>query len=136
MRTKQQRAEVKKLFKRPVTPFEKIDLSTAAYVPPRMTRAYRNTRFTVMVFDNADTTHGKAIQVLIQRHDDQPITNHWSEIQRIKNEIFGQQTTAVEYYPAESDLVNLHNIYWIWIYPDGVLPRPILPSDYYKFPNK
>lgn len=79
-----------------------------------------------MVYDNCQTTHGPAIQVLIQNHFDEPIKNHWAEIQRIKNEVFGPEVTAIEYFPAESELVNQHNIYWIFIYPDGVIPKLII----------
>ena len=79
-----------------------------------------------MVFDNAETTHGPAIQVLIQTNDDKPIVNHWREMQNIKNEIFGSEVMAIEYYPAESELIDFHNIYWIWIFPDGVIPKKIL----------
>lgn len=78
-----------------------------------------------MVYDNAHTTHGPAIQALIQSHADEPIKNHWSEIQRIKNEIFGKEVTAIEYFPAESELIDHYNIYWIFIYPDGVIPKLI-----------
>lgn len=79
-----------------------------------------------MVYDGAKTTHGSATQILIQNHFDEPIKNHWSEIQRIKNEIFGSETVAIEYFPAESELINQHNIYWIFIYPEGILPKPLL----------
>jgi len=34
------------------------------------------------------------------------------------------ETTAVEYYPAKSELVDEANIYWLWIFPEGVLPIP------------
>jgi hypothetical protein len=46
-------------------------------------------------------------------------------MQRIKNEIFGPETWAVEYYPSQSKLQDIHNIYWLWIYPGEVLPIPI-----------
>jgi hypothetical protein len=66
------------------------------------------------------------VQVLIQKIDNTPSLNHWSEIQKIKNELFGEETTAVEYYPAQSELIDNHNIYWIWIYPAGILPIPVM----------
>ena len=91
-----------------------------------MTRAFRNTRFTVMVYDNSLVTTGTAIRVMVQKHDDTPIVKHWSEMQSIKNEIFGEETTAVEYYPSKSQLIDDHNIYWFWIFPNGVLPLPIV----------
>lgn len=125
---RQRRLAAQREFKRPETKFEKLDLATASKVPTGMTRAYRNTRYTVMVYDNSMVTTGTAIQILVQKHDDTPIVNHWSELQKIKNEIFGEETTAIEYFPAESVLTDKHNIYWMWIFPDGVLPLPVAPE--------
>jgi len=125
---KQRRLAAKKEFKKPVTKFEQIDLSTSKTVPKGMTRAFRNSRFTVMVYDNSPVSTGTAIRVMVQKHDNTPILKHWSVMQKIKNEIFGPETTAIEYYPAESQLINEHNIYWFWIFPEGVLPIPILGS--------
>jgi len=122
---RQRRIAAQKEFKKPVTKFEQVDLSTAKFIPKGMTRAFRNTRYTVMVYDNSPVTTGTAIRAMVQKHDDTPILKHWAEMQKIKNEIFGENTTAVEYYPAESNLINLHNIYWFWIFPEGILPIPI-----------
>ena len=119
---RQRRLAAQKEMKKPVTSFEQIDLSMVKFIPKGMTRAFRNTRYTIMVYDNSITTAGHAIKALIQKHDDTPILNHWSEMQKIKNEIFGKEVTAIEYYPAESNLINDHNIYWMWIFPEGVLP--------------
>ena len=116
----------RKEFKKPVTKFEQIDLSKAPFILKGMTRAFRNTRYTVMVYDNSPTTKGSATKVMVQKHDDTPILRHWSEMQKIKNEIFGEETTAVEYYPAQSKLIDVHIIYWFWIFPNDQLPIPIL----------
>lgn len=78
-----------------------------------------------MVDDNAKTTAGNAIKIMIRANDAKPIVNHWSEIQKIKNEIFGEDATAIEYFPSEKNLADVANIYWIWIFPDGVLPMPV-----------
>lgn len=123
---RQRRIAAQKEFKKPVTKFSEIDLSTASFIPNGMTRAFRNTRFTVMVYDNSPVSTGTAIRVMIQKHDDTPILKHWSEMQNIKNQIFGEETVAVEYYPAKSQLIDDHNIYWFWIFPEGVLPIPIV----------
>jgi hypothetical protein len=123
---RQRRIAAKKALKEAPHKFEAIDLSIRPH-PDWMTRAFRNNRFTVMIDDQAATTHGPAIRAMIQNHTDTPIKNHWSEIQSIKNEIFGEETMAIEYYPANSELVNLHNIYWIWIFPAGVIPKPMHP---------
>lgn len=123
---RQRRILAKKEMKKPVTKFMQIDLEAASNVPKGMTRSFKNNRYIVMIYDNTKTTHGDAISVLIQKLDNTPILGHWKEIQKIKNEIFGKETTAVEYYPKESELIDDHNIYWIWIYPEGVLPIPII----------
>lgn len=121
---RQRKKLARKEFQKPVTKFEQIDLTKSEFVPKGMTRAYRNTRYTVMVYDNHHTTKGFATRVMIQKHDNTIIMYHWSELQKIKNEIFGPETTAVEYYPAQSRLIDDHNIYWLWIFPEGVLPIP------------
>ena len=123
---RQRRIAAQKEFKKPVTAFEQCDLSLVSKIPPGMTRAYRNTRYTVMVYDNTRVTTGFCTKALIQKHDDTPIVGHWAEMQKIKNEIFGPEVTAIEYYPAESNLIDQHNIYWMWIFPPGDLPMPTM----------
>ena len=121
---RQRRLAAQKEFKKPITPFKQIDLSKAENVPNGMTRAFKNTRYTVIDYDEAPTNVGNAICAIVQKHDDTPIFNHWKELYKIKNEIFGKETTAVEYYPAESQLIGDHNIYWLWIFKDGEIPIP------------
>lgn len=101
--------------------FQEIDMEEREH-PDWMTRAFSNNRYIVMIMDNAPTTHGPAIRAMVQKHDDTPILSHWSEMQNIKNKIFGTECVAVEYYPAESQLENSHNIYWMWVFPPGILP--------------
>lgn len=122
---KQRQSIADKLLKKPPGKLEPCDLSVLSSIPTGMTRAYRNNRFTVMIFDNTLTTHGIATRALIQNHHNIPITNHWKIIQEIKNEIFGREITAVEYFPKESELMDTHYIYWIFIYPEGILPTLI-----------
>lgn len=114
------------LYKQPETKLVPTDLNLMTRILPGMTRAWANNRFVVMIFDDAPTSHGPAIRVMVQAANALPIPNHWKTMQGIKNEVFGPETAAVEYYPAQSELLDTHNIYWMWIYPKGVLPIPIL----------
>lgn len=114
------------LLKLPPGKFEELDLTKHPH-PPDITRLFRNNKFMVMIYDNVATTKGPAIRAFVRKHDETKIMNHWSEMQAIKNEIFGEETVAVEYYPAASQLVDRKNIYWMFIYPDGVLPIPLNP---------
>ena len=126
MKIKDRKSAAKYFFKQPAGKLVECDINLVTRIPPGMTRAYRNNRYTVMIFDNTQTSHGPAIKALIQRHDDEPIPGHWRQIQDIKNELFGPETTGIEYYPAESNLLDTHNIYWLWIFPPGVIPLYII----------
>lgn len=129
-RNKKQKAAAKKLLKMNPGDFEVVDLKTAANVPDHMTRAFTNNRYVVMVFDDArmkmpclDGAIG-AVKVMVQRHDDKPIPNHWREMQDIKNTLFGSNAIGIEFYPIEADLVDKANIYWMWLVDTNYLPQP------------
>jgi hypothetical protein len=115
-RIKSQKAQAKKLLKRPPGRFEQIDLSKLEH-PEWMTRAYKNNRYVVMIDDNARLMGASVIKAMIQRHDDKPIPGHWRQLQNIKNELFGTESVAIEVYPRESELIDDANIYWLHILP-------------------
>jgi hypothetical protein len=100
-------------------------LPEGANIPPSMTRAFRNNRYIVTVNDYAETTAGYAVRAMVQSLTGEPVRN-WEDLQRVKNECFGEETVAIEYYPAQSKLVNAHHIYWLWIYEPGKIPLPIM----------
>lgn len=69
-----------------------------------------------MIADNIVDPFGKvASRAMIQRHDDMPIQSHWSEIQSIKNAIYGADAMGYECYPPQNKLTNKANIYWLWV---------------------
>jgi hypothetical protein len=43
----------------------------------------------------------------------------WSEKQRIKNELFGKDVTAIEVFPRDNRLIDEAGMYHLWILPDG-----------------
>lgn len=43
----------------------------------------------------------------------------WRDMQKIKNDLCGEQREAVEIYPAESRLVDTSNQYHLWVLPRG-----------------
>lgn len=55
--------------------------------------------------------------LMIRRHDEQPV-HSWSDLQRIKNELIGNDRMAVEVYPREEDLVDSANMYHLWVFPE------------------
>jgi hypothetical protein len=44
----------------------------------------------------------------------------WWEAQRIKNEIAGQNATAVEVYPPQSEVVDDADAYHLWVLPTSL----------------
>jgi hypothetical protein len=53
----------------------------------------------------------------IKRLDKEPI-HDWRDLQRIKNELIGEEYEAVELYPAESRLVDAANQYHLYAFRD------------------
>jgi hypothetical protein len=53
------------------------------------------------------------------RRNDEKKNIPWSDKQRVKNELFGAERTAIEVFPAESELVDQANMYWLYILPEG-----------------
>lgn len=115
------------LFAKPADRLEAVDLSTRDH-PVWMTRCFTNNRYVVMIKDRDPMTRGTATRAMVQRHDDRPIPNHWQEMQRIKNEIFGEDAWAFELYPPEKELIDHHNIYWMFVMDElKDLPKPMDP---------
>lgn len=53
----------------------------------------------------------------IKRIDKEPI-HDWRDLQRIKNEVVGEEYEAIELYPAESRRVDTSNQYHLWVFKD------------------
>jgi hypothetical protein len=123
-RTKEQKIEAKLRLALPPGPLKEVDLTTVRNVPTGCLKAFQNNRYVVTLYNSPMTFELYAIRAMVQRHDDKPIPNHWREMQNIKNELFGTHITAIEYYPSEADLLDDHNIYWLFVFPGGGLPIP------------
>jgi hypothetical protein len=57
-------------------------------------------------------------RLAIKRADRRPIRS-WRVLQDIKNEIAGNDRTAVEIYPPESQVTDTANIYHLWVFAEG-----------------
>lgn len=119
----------------PWTPFVEVQLTDAdremlsssvrgMYELP--THVLRNSRYQVLVtyytpgsmmlVEEADLEY--VIHLSIKRLDLRAIRD-WRELQRIKNEIVGPETEAVEVFPMESRLVDTSNQFHLWVMPPG-----------------
>jgi len=92
-------------------------------LPPFATRAFSNNRFVVLINDKAPTSAGSAtVALVVPNNAGRDV--FWRDLQKVKNEIFGEEAVAIQYYPAESKLIDEANVYWLYVYPSGVIPEP------------
>lgn len=53
----------------------------------------------------------------------------WAVKQEIKNELFGRQSVAIEVFPAEKNLIDVMDLYHLWVLPKGTtMPFGIHPT--------
>lgn len=85
------------------------------------------------------TKMGNVEHVTITRHriDDNLFSNDgslgfsWAEKQAIKDELFGKNRVAVEVYPQEDRLVDVSDVYHLWVFDKNYrLPFGIHPKEY------
>lgn len=78
----------------------------------------RNDGQFVCMMRDLQTEWGKVTHVTITSYQ-QPT---WSEKQMIKNELFGSESMAIEVFPKESELVDLADMYHLWVLHEQRLP--------------
>ena len=61
----------------------------------------------------------------------------WADKQQIKDELFGKNRTAVEVYPKEDRLVDVADVYHLWVFDKKFnLPFGIHPKEYQHAINR
>ena len=65
----------------------------------------------------------------IRRIDDQPIHNYM-DLQKVKNDLWGNYIVAVEIYPDQSKFKNGSNTYHLWTWEGIIVPDL---NDLYKY---
>lgn len=77
-------------------------------------QVFQNNKYIVQVFWNV-VRKGKVYdQVMIRRSDAKPIYS-WQDLYRIKNEVFGDEVEAIQFFPPKRELIDVANLYWIFI---------------------
>jgi len=112
---------LKKLMKKPFGAWEKRPISTAHPSRPRGPRwreeCFLNNRYSVQISDS-ETRWGSVVHLWIGRHD-KTMPRSWMELQRIKNELVGEDRVAVEVFPEQDQFVNEANMAHLWVLPEG-----------------
>jgi hypothetical protein len=60
-----------------------------------------------------------AIRSIAQAGTDSGLEPSWSELQRIKNELCGEQAEAVQVHPRPADLMDQADMYHLFVLPQG-----------------
>jgi hypothetical protein len=81
-------------------------------------RALLNNYYLVQEFHH-ETEWGAVVQLMVCRTDRAAIRPTFYDMMRIKSELFGAERTAIEVCPPESELVDVANMYWLWVLPEG-----------------
>lgn len=80
----------------------------------RPDKVLQNNKYIVQVFYNQHRDGRYYDRVMIRRSDSEPIYS-WTDLQRLKNECFGEEIEAIQFFPKESELTDVANLYWMWI---------------------
>lgn len=81
-----------------------------------------NSRYQVNLYDaGSGQPFGRVIWLSIKTLD-KSARHDWRDLQRIKNEVVGEQYDAVEIYPAEEKLVDTSNQYHLWVFLEYKMP--------------
>lgn len=82
-------------------------------------RVAENGVFVVLVRDLDAGPFGKLQHAMINTASSTEVA--WCEKQRIKDELFGLERTAIEVFPPVSELIDEANAYHLWVFPPGTL---------------
>lgn len=69
-------------------------------------------------YDATEATLEESIVLEIQRRDCQPVHSWW-DFQFIKNDLVGEERTAVEMYPPQQHVIDPVHMYFLWVLPEG-----------------
>lgn len=75
--------------------------------------AWANNLYVVLIRPFVDETGNKVTHLAIRTASN--LEPPWRDMQRIKNEIFGNEATAVQVMPPESELVDDADMYHMWV---------------------
>jgi hypothetical protein len=87
--------------------------SFQAMTPPKPAKVYKNNLFIVQVWDPVNSAWGLVTKAGVRKNDGTP--TGWAHLQQIKDELFGKEREAFELFPASSKLVDVANMYWLWV---------------------
>lgn len=77
-------------------------------------QVFKNNLYIVQVFNNVNR-FGRYYKKLMIRRSDSEVVRDFSTLQKIKNEVLGEDVEAIQFFPRESELTDVANLYWLWV---------------------
>ncbi len=78
-------------------------------------KVWKNNMYIVQCFREHNNDLGRhCIKAMVRRNDESKMVE-WGDLQRIKNEIFGEDVVAYQIFPRQSQLTDVANLYWLWV---------------------
>ena len=105
----------------PWTPFEIATPDPKCPPWAKSNAVFVNSIYQVSVWYQDHPTFGLVAHLSFKTHDRQP-RHDWREMQRIKNELCGEECEAIEIYPSEARLVDTSNQYHLYVFKDFKIP--------------
>lgn len=87
---------------------------TGKPTPEWMEEIWHNSAYMVFVANVFSPRLGPLTQLMIQRRSGQD-TRNWAHMQRIKNEICGEERVGIEVFPAQSGVADTDTTHHIWV---------------------
>lgn len=101
----------------PWTPFKEMVIPSVIPDHAKPHHIFINSIYQVSVWFELSSFFGEVAHLSFKTHDKQA-RHDWREMQRIKNELCGDETEAIEIYPMESRLVDTANQYHLFVFKD------------------
>lgn len=105
----------------PWTPFREVAPPEGLPEKARAHHVFVNSIYQVSVWYEHSDVFGDIAHLSIKTHDKQA-RHDWRDMQRIKNELCGEDTEGVELFPAESRLVDTANQYHLFVFRTYKIP--------------
>lgn len=101
---------------RPLVRVPLLPEEAPTYIEAGIIEVWANDRYLVFVRNAGPRPpFGEVIHLSITMHDS-VIRRDWREWQKIKNQLCGEETTAIEVYPPESHLIDNGNAFHLWCF--------------------
>lgn len=81
-----------------------------------MARGYSDNDNAVLVRTVETEKYGPVLHAAVRNAAGSDIP--WAEKQRIKNELFGEERMAIEFFPKDSQLIDQAPMYHLWVFPE------------------